>query len=169
MEISKSFLERMLEETIQEFTQRIINVDNRVVLEYIGEEEFNKSMSTNAIIKKLVEVGAINSTEEFGGFLFVSRKDINPKLKEVGRPYAITINFNKAKRYLEKYDKDYVQRIIKHMFSHELTHVYEERIIEKYPKLWERLKAEAGELSDEVLAVAMAERISPMEDCEGGS
>lgn len=167
MLITKRYLNRVLEETIEEFNKKVYPIDREVKLEYMEKKEYLMLAANNPINKNLINMGVFrNFNREYPSFLVVFTGQDNPIAQMLQLPFKITVCFEMAKDKLKQFDETDVTEFLKHAFAHELTHLMQHRIIKKEPELWNKLRSQAlgNEVAGhELLAEYMADRIGDSE------
>jgi hypothetical protein len=164
MILKKNFINNIFEETLQQFKDLIVEVDNEVAITYQDKEGFMKSVIENPHTKMLIDVGYYKDIDkEYSSFAVVYQQDKIPFRAWLGLPYKVTFCFDIAKDKLKPFKPTQVKEYLKFVLAHELTHVFEDVIKVKKPELWEEaLKHSANDVSlaHENLANNVAEMLT---------
>ena len=163
MKLTKHFLREVLQETVQEFSEKVVPVKEDVQLKFIDKEEFLESAKQNHLIQLQINAGFYKDFEsEYPNFLVVNKADKEPFRLLLGLPFYITVCFEIAKDKLKKHTKEEVRAFLKHGFAHELAHVYEGKIKSNLPELHESALEQGKEnkqITEEVLSENVADLI----------
>ena len=165
MKLTKQFIEDVLRETVREYNEKVYNCTNDVEIRYISEEKFIGDALKNNLIQLQIKLGIYKDFKnEYPNFLVVYNEDKNVIRKFINLPYKISICFEKACDILNQFDEDEVRLYLKRCSAHEITHLFEDEIIEdkKYKQLWNKCLSDSrGNLqaSNEQLAESIADMI----------
>lgn len=161
MELTRDLVENSLNEALKIFRENNVgSVTNDVKIDYIDSEKFLNDAKENTFNSLLIKAGAIkNFDKEYPGFLVVYQHNKLPVRKLLGLPYLISIDFNRAKMFLRPYNKKQVEKYFVSVFLHEITHVFEDSVIEKHKKFYDVTLADNfnnEEAAKEILAEAVS-------------
>lgn len=165
MKLTKQFIEDVLRETVREYNEKVYSCTNDVEIRYISEEKFIGDALKNNLIQLQINLGIYKDFKnEYPNFLVVYNEDKNAIRKFINLPYRISICFEKARDILNQFDEDEVRLYLKRCSAHEITHLFEDEIIEdkKYKQLWNKCLSDSrGNLqaSNEQLAESIADMI----------
>lgn len=164
MNLTKHFLNEVLQETIKEFSEKIFPIADEIMLSYIDKDVFLENAKNDKLIQQQIALGFYKDFEkEYPNFLVVRQFHKNPLNKLFGIPFKITVCFEIAKKKLKPFTKEEVKAYLKHAFAHELSHIYEEDIKQHNQKLWEDVlniaKGNAA-YGNELLAETVADMLS---------
>jgi hypothetical protein len=151
MILKRNFIQSVLDEVIEEFSEKIVPIDNKIELRFESREDHLKSVKDNPFIQEQIRIGLYKDIEkEYVGFAVVYNNDKSGFLKLMGFPYKITIAYDIAKAKLKPFKPNQVKEYLKYVLVHELTHIYEEKIKKENPTLW--INTVVGSHFDETIA-----------------
>lgn len=164
MKVTKHFLKEILDETVNEFNEKIFNIHNDIEFEFIEKERFMEGVKNDPLIKQQIRLGIYKDIDkEYPNFLVVYNHNKQPILSLLGVPYKISICFEMAKDILKKYNKSEVKAYLQHSLAHEIAHIIEDRIIKNRKDIWNKCLQEACSneaLAKELLAENVADMVS---------
>lgn len=136
--LSKRLIEKTLDESVTYFKKEFLNFNTKVRIVYTTTDEWIESLIHSPMVKMQLENKLYeNLEEEFPSFVYVTKSDIGGMFAEVfDIPLTINICYDIAKKRLRGFTEKEVTSYFQHIFVHELVHLKEDKLIEKFPSLW---------------------------------
>jgi hypothetical protein len=154
----------VLTEAIADFQKHVFPITHTIELEYVERETFMQGVKSDPLIQLQIKSGLYKNIEkEYPNFLVVYHKNKNPMLKLLELPFKISVCIDLAKDILKPYSKLEVRAYLKHMFVHEITHLFEDDFIKDKPMVWSNYLEEANGdtfIAKEFLAEYVASLVS---------
>ena len=129
MILTKQFLSQVLEQTTKEYNSKVMPID-KINIRYVDKGSYLEGVITDPYINLLIQKGIYKDIEkEYPGFLVVYNSDKDPLRLLMTRSYTFSICFEIARDKLKPFKTEQVREFLKHAFAHEITHIYEDRLI----------------------------------------
>ena len=163
MEITKKVIQESLDKAMEVLSKNIITPHRKVEINYESDNFFIESARNSHINNVLINLKAYGDFDkEYASFAAVYSQNKSDILDLFELPYKITISLDRAKKVLSKERAVDVRIYLHYVLLHELIHLFEDEIKEKYSecyaKILSKLKNEtyANEMFSEVFAYKYA-------------
>jgi hypothetical protein len=137
MNLDKSWMNKVLQETVEEFSAKVAPVDDTILIRFVEKSYFLDGARKDMGMALFIEKGIFTNFEkEYPNFLVVYQADKYPARKLLGLPFYISVCFEIAKEQAKQFKADDFREFLKHGFAHEMAHVYQEEIKRTKPEYW---------------------------------
>jgi len=138
MKITKNTMQESLDKALEIFSKNVIKPNCSVIIKYINDEDFIASAKDTQFNSMLINSKFYEDFDkEYKSFAAVYPMDKTQIIKLMGLPYRISISLDRAKRVLSKESTKNTKEYLLHVFFHELTHLFEDEIKDKYSECYD--------------------------------
>jgi hypothetical protein len=138
--ISRRLIEKTLDESVKYFKEEILDFPTQVKIVYTTTEEWLESLIHSPMVQMQLEHNIYqNLEEEFPSFVYVTKFDnkaIDLMSELFNVPIKINVCYDIAKKRLRGFTEKEVTSYFQYIFNHELVHLKEDKLIEKYSDKW---------------------------------
>lgn len=165
MKITKNYLNKIFEESKNDFKNNIYDFPHNIELEFIDKDKFLEDAMQNQVMQLQIKMGLFKDfKKEYPGFLVVYAYNKDKMRSLFNLPMKVSVCDEIAKEKLKKFTTREVSAFLRYAFIHEITHIYEDELIEAYKDEWgESLKVTRNNehMAKEDFVEKMIEKLIP--------
>lgn len=146
MKLARPLLNEVFENTLKLFEDKLLPLPHKVEVKFQPREEYISAVKENPLIQTQINLGFYKDIDkEYVGFAVVYANDKIELRTLMGLPYAITICDEIAKDVLKPFTSTEIKAYLTHVYLHELTHIFDNKLKETFPDMWQENLAKTNQ------------------------